>query len=149
MIESAGGGCLTRNFNGRFPDCITIMEALLEFSNESSFEEFEYFLHREFHDTVHCVIGGQMCSDNSAAAPEFFLHHGFVDKIWSDWQRQSVEHTKNEHFTSQTVMMPATNLFPKDMLSLRDQPGCVCVQYRDPGDEIYQTLMGKLSFLYQ
>ena len=78
VIESAGGGCLTRNFNGRYPDCVAVMQAILEFSNASKFEDFEYFLHREFHDAVHCVIGGLMCTDNSAAAPEFFLHHGYM-----------------------------------------------------------------------
>lgn len=143
VIESAGGGCLTRNFDGRFPDCIAVMEAILEFSNASSFDDFENFLHREFHDAVHCVIGGQMCSDDSASTPEFFLHHGFVDKIWSDWQKQSMAHTKNQHFTSQTIKMPGTNHLSKELLDLREQPGCVCVQYRDPGDEIYQTLKGK------
>ena len=30
---------------------------------------------------------GQMCSNDSAAAPEFFLHHGFVDKLWGDWRK--------------------------------------------------------------
>lgn len=134
---------MKRNFNGRFPDCIAIMEALLEFSNATSFEDFEYFLHREFHDAVHCVIGGQMCTDDSASSPEFFLHHAFVDKLWSDWQRQSSEHTKNEHFTSQTVAMPASNYLSKDLLDLSKQPGCVCVKYRDPKDEVYQTLLGK------
>ena len=118
----------------------------MQFSNVSSFEDFEQFLHREFHDSVHCVIGGQMCTDDSASAPEFFLHHGFVDKLWSDWQRQSTEHTKNEFFISQTLKMPATNHLPKDFLNLREQPGCMCVRYRDPGDEIYQTLMGTSSY---
>ena len=27
-----------------------------------------------------------MCLVTSAEAPEFFLHHAFIDKIWSDWQ---------------------------------------------------------------
>ena len=119
----------------------------MQFSNVSSFEDFEQFLHREFHDSVHCVIGGQMCTDDSASAPEFFLHHAFVDKLWSDWQRQSTEHTKNEFFISQTLKMPATNHLPKDFLNLREQPECTCVRYRDPGDEIYQTLMGTSSYL--
>lgn len=143
VIASAGGGCLKRNFNGRFPDCLTVRDAFLEFSSVSAFDDFEHFLHREFHDAVHCVIGGHMCTDNSAASPEFFLHHGFVDKLWSDWQNQNRSHVFIERFMSQTTRMPSTEYFSKDFLDLRDQPGCVCVVYRDPGDEIYAIVNGK------
>lgn len=142
VIPSAGGGCLTRNFNGRYPDCLTVRDAFLEFSNASQFQDFEYFLHREFHDAVHCVIGGLMCTDNSASSPEFFLHHGFVDKLWSDWQKQSNEHMFSQHFTSQTTQMPTTRYLSKEFLDLLNQPGCACVEYRDPSDEIYKTVTG-------
>lgn len=40
------------------------------------------------HDQVHCLIGGTMCTVEFASAPEFFLHHGFIDKIWEDWQKE-------------------------------------------------------------
>ena len=33
-----------------------------------------------------------MCAHNSANAPEFFLHHAFIDKIWADWQEKSTSH---------------------------------------------------------
>lgn len=40
------------------------------------------------HGAIHCAIGGNMCSAQSAGSPEFWIHHGFVDKIWHDWQQQ-------------------------------------------------------------
>lgn len=47
-----------------------------------------------FHGSVHNAIGGTMASGGSAGAPEFFLHHAMVDKVWADWQAQSAEHTQ-------------------------------------------------------
>jgi hypothetical protein len=32
------------------------------------------------------VFAGTMCAQIAAFAPEFFLLHGYVDKLWSDWQ---------------------------------------------------------------
>jgi hypothetical protein len=45
------------------------------------FNDFELSLRGRFHDSVHCMIGGTMCVTDSAGAPEFFLHHGMIDKV--------------------------------------------------------------------
>ena len=39
------------------------------------------------HGTVHMRIGGQMGGASSPSDPIFWLHHGFIDKIWADWQK--------------------------------------------------------------
>ena len=39
------------------------------------------------HGTVHIRIGGQMGGASSPSDPIFWLHHGFIDKIWADWQK--------------------------------------------------------------
>ena len=75
-----GPDCLTRNFNGNPPDEIDLIEVL----NITDFTEFELALRVELHDNVHCQIGAIMCTAESASAPEFFLHHTFIDKIWED-----------------------------------------------------------------
>lgn len=113
-------------------------------SNVSDFERFEFFLRLEFHDLVHCVIDGTMCTFDSAAAPEFFLHHGFVDKIWWDWQRQSVDHMFNQYFVSQTQRMPGTVYRSHDLLDLNNQPGCVCAEYVPSRSTVYTDLQSKL-----
>ena len=59
-----------------------VKRLIMDNANVSHFERFQFLLRFEFHDLVHCVIDGTMCTPDSASAPEFFLHHGFVDKIW-------------------------------------------------------------------
>ena len=41
----------------------------------------------DLHASVHNWVGGDMA--NPAKSPDdplFFLHHGFIDKVWADWQ---------------------------------------------------------------
>lgn len=41
-----------------------------------------------YHGDIHMHVGGTMRNPNgSPADPVFFLHHGYVDKIWRDWQK--------------------------------------------------------------
>ena len=115
--------------------------------NPSDFENFEFLLRIEFHDLVHCVIEGTMCTNDSASAPEFFFHHGFVDKIWWDWQKQSRNHTFNEFFVSQTTLMLSTMYRSKDFLDLNNQPGCVCAEYQPSRSKIYSTLQSESLFV--
>jgi tyrosinase len=37
------------------------------------------------HNRVHVWVGGQMLQTVSPNDPVFFLHHTFIDKLWSDW----------------------------------------------------------------
>jgi tyrosinase len=39
------------------------------------------------HNRVHVWVGGQMTSGVSPNDPVFWLHHCFIDKLWSDWQK--------------------------------------------------------------
>ncbi|RKP09212.1 hypothetical protein THASP1DRAFT_11037, partial [Thamnocephalis sphaerospora] len=41
------------------------------------------------HGNVHNGIGDQFMGMRSPEDPIFFLHHGFVDKLWADWQKTS------------------------------------------------------------
>jgi len=72
------------------------------------------------HDHVHCIIDGTMCTTNSALAPEFFLHHGFIDKIWHDWQMVDPTHV-NAYSGSNVATMPGTATRPIDMFDLTAQ----------------------------
>ena len=79
--------------------------------------------------TVHFWTG-HMCSFDSAAAPEFALHHSFMDKIWTDWQRRSRAHL-NAHFPRVATNMPGTGgLHPRDVLDNSRLPGGVRVDYQ-------------------
>jgi tyrosinase len=40
----------------------------------------------QLHNRVHVWIGGNMLLMTSPNDPVFFLHHCFIDKVWSEWQ---------------------------------------------------------------
>ena len=143
LPASTGGGCLRRDFRGTIPDAVAVQDLILT-NDASNFGNFEDELRFLFHDNVHCRIHGTMCSRNSATAPEFFLHHGFVDKIWWDWQRRSNAHKFHTFFTSQLGSMPSTPYRSRDFLDLNNQPGCVCAEYVDPRSSVYTTIKGEL-----
>ena len=132
--------CLTRAFDGNPPGETQLM-ALLDFDD---FFDFEPMLRGNMHDTVHCQILGTMCSRESASAPEFFLHHVFVDKIWDDWQKKSPAH-KYAYFPSVEENMPRTELRPAQLIDLSNQPGGVSVEYEpyEPEEKIREKFAGK------
>ena len=142
LPASAGGGCLRRDFSGTAPDAIAVQKLVTSNSKLVDFENFEQLLRVQFHDLVHCVINGTMCSLDSASAPEFLLHHGFVDKIWVDWQKQSNAHKFNTYFLSQTALMTSTPYRSKDLLDLKNQPGCVCAEYVNPRNSAFGRIKG-------
>ena len=72
-----------------------------------------------------------MCSGKSAEAPEFFFHHGFIDKIWSDFQKKGPSH-KWAYFPSIKKKMVAIPFFPKDLIDNKNLPYGVKVCYDDP-----------------
>lgn len=90
-----------------------------------------------------------MCLDTSAEAPKFFLHHGFIDKIWSDWQEKSRGHL-TVHFCNMTSLMIGTGYRAGDFLdnlNLPDieRPGWrTCVLYDDPTQPVYREVMQRL-----
>lgn len=85
-----------------------------------------------------------MCSQESASAPEFFLHHGFIDKIWDDWQKKSLAH-KYAFFPTVQENMTGTDLTPVELIDLSTQPGGVSAEYEPykPEQKIRAELAGK------
>lgn len=135
LIPSAGGGCLKREFYGRFATAADVIVLL----NEKNLIHFQS-VWESYHNDVHNNIGGTMPTTNAAAAPEFFEHHGFVDKVFSDWQKKGYDET---YFKTITTKMPATDYYPRDLLDLENQPGNVCVKYEDPQSEAFLRLKSR------
>jgi hypothetical protein len=77
--SAAAPRCLKREFAGNPPDSVALV-MLLNLPS-SRFNDFELTLRVNLHNTVHCLIGGTMCTTDNANAPEFFLHHSFIDKV--------------------------------------------------------------------
>ena len=106
---------------------------MIQASNMSGFEET---LRVNLHNDVHCAIDGTMCDSNhtSSYAPEFFLHHGFIDKLWWDWQSKGDEYMYHEFFNDQTEQMIGTDYYPREFLNLHKMPGDagdVCAAYEE------------------
>ena len=96
----------------------------------SKFTEFECRIRACLHNIVHYNVGGTMFTFNSAAAPEFFLHHSMVDKIWNDWQKKGPAY-KNAYFRTVTQLLPCTSNRPSELIDLSNLPGGVRVEYEE------------------
>ena len=144
-----GPRCLARMFKGNPPDTVAVQEVLK--TAAVNFSDFELMLRVNLHDLVHCLIDGTMCSLDSAAAPEFFLHHGFIDKLWDDWQKKSEAH-KNAFFSTVNESMPGTQVLPREVIDISSQPGGVRVEYQATQNaaSVLPLLRGKLGgFLFK
>ena len=146
--------CLRRSFReaeGPLQPIVPGTEAVdaLMALEASEMTEFEETLRVDLHNDVHCAIDGTMCYTVSAYAPEFFLHHGFIDKLWWDWQSKGDEYMYHEFFNDQTEQMIGTDYYPREFLNLHEMPGDagdVCAAYQE---HIAMNLKGLLfSLLY-
>ena len=63
------------------------------------------------HGDVHMQIGGIMANLRSPADPFFWLHHGFIDKVWADWQKSD----NGTDPTNATSSMPRSPALPKQV----------------------------------
>ncbi|GGK20922.1 tyrosinase [Pilimelia terevasa] len=52
----------------------------------AEFAEFTEALEEGPHNAVHVALGGHMASGASPNDPVFWLHHCFLDRLWSRWQ---------------------------------------------------------------
>lgn len=138
--------CLKRNFNGNPPGEVELTLLLdIPPTPQSSFLEFEGLLRGQFHDNVHCLINGTMCTHDAASAPEFFLHHGMIDKIWEDWQKQSSTH-RTVYFSNITSGMTATGgVLPSAVLHNLALPGGIRVMYKEKKDPGLLRISKKLK----
>ena len=129
VSETIGNGCLKRYFNlaCSLPDK-NATEKVIEGRN---FTQFERTIRETFHPALHDCIGGHMSAQSSASfTPEFWVHHGFIDKLWSDWQNKGHAY-KFQYFKNVAFEMPATSRFPWEFLDNDNLPGNVMITYLD------------------
>jgi tyrosinase len=83
---------------------------------ESSFEGFSTAI-ESLHATVHNWVGGTMANiKKSPKDPLFFLHHGFIDKVWHDWQVAN----PNAIYPTNNVHEPYESSTVSDVLDISD-----------------------------
>ena len=132
---SNGNNCLRRSRSGGVPTPAQVA-ALLAWP-AASFGSFASQIDG-MHGGVHCSISGTMCTLGSANAPEFFLHHGNMDRLWAKWQKQSPAHQSAYGPALNTPMTPASlagGYTPKEMLDIGHHPDNsdgICVTYVEP-----------------
>ena len=133
---------------------IAVYLVQLQPGSPAGFHTFELNLRVNLHDTVHCRVGGIMCRRASANAPEFFLHHAFIDKIWANWQEYSNEHM-SVHFQNIRSTMTETGYSPADYIDSVDLPNPgrfgrrtgqrTCVLYQDPTPSVFREVLQRLD----
>jgi tyrosinase len=128
------GACLTRNMNlgASFATLTDLQQLFNTYPNPiaSDYNGVRVGLEAGpgMHNTVHCSIGGNMCTSYAAASPEFLLHHCNIDKNWASWQAQSSAHM-SAYSGDPTIPMPGLSVVPNDMFDLNNQPGNIKVCY--------------------
>ena len=115
------GRCLQRRFGGGSAASVESMSSQL-FDRYPAASDYDRFRNRlehgpGLHDSIHCLVGGTMCSARAANDPIFFLIHAGVDKIWHMWQQKSTEH-KNAYTGTTGIdeILPAAAYTPREML---------------------------------
>lgn len=143
------------SYTAKPPDIIAVY--LTKAYSPRQFRQFELELRANLHDTLHCNVGGTMCNQYSANAPEFFLHHAFIDKIWADWQEKGTEHM-DVYFRDlpSRTRMQAAQFHPQDYIDTlylphpdvnRRNAENICVIYKDPVHPMYDEVMSRLESL--
>ena len=126
-------GCLIRKFNLKSYKKVATEKEVRDLVN-SPFQEFETFeiqVRQWLHNAIHNAVGGTMAQKESSSAPEFWFHHGFLDKIWFDWQKRGAAF-KFHYFRSVRTPMPgADHHFGREYMDLANQPMCVRAVYDD------------------
>jgi hypothetical protein len=81
--------CIVRTFNGGSGSHIPALWGWEPIKSAvftaTTYDQFRISLEGP-HGNVHNGINGQFASMRSPDDPIFWLHHSFVDKLWSDWQ---------------------------------------------------------------
>ncbi|KAL9984350.1 hypothetical protein ACROYT_G006634 [Oculina patagonica] len=128
--EMIGEGCLKRNFNIACP--LPSKVEIQKMTNEENFTTFEKYIRDKIHPAFHDCVGGHMLKHHFASfTPEFWIHHSFIDKLWTDWQIKRGNHTF-EYFTNVEFEMPLSGRFPWELLDNHNLPGEIRITYEKP-----------------
>ena len=107
----------------------------------SEFFQMDGWIREQFHNNIHNRIGGNMADGTASGTPEFFLHHATLDKLWKDWQDQSLAH-KFAYFPFSNAHLLGTPYDAMDYVDSYALPGGDRVEYVDSEKhkEVYARL---------
>lgn len=106
--------CLRRSFsNGNGIGAFYATEIIQSMVRSStSYASFESVFEAGPHGTVHANIGGDMAQMESPNDPIFWLHHAYVDKIWTEFQSANPANAtayngiQNPQINSTNILLP-------------------------------------------
>ncbi|KAI8806114.1 hypothetical protein BJ742DRAFT_740718 [Cladochytrium replicatum] len=130
--------CLGRKWSGGSAKINPVYpsDAVMAMLNSGDFSKVSPSVEGGPHAAVHNGIGGDMAFMYSTADPVFFLHHGYVDRLWWYWQTSCPAWARNFNGTgadSDHVLRPYTETV-SDVFSTTDGP--FCYRYtKSPGDK--------------
>jgi len=110
-------GCLSRTLSGTL--ATSMQEGVVLAMSNANYVAFTDALETQIHNLVHVRVGGTMLQTWSPEAPEFFLHHGHIDKLWDDWQKKSNAHLNAYSFPLNSVMPVAFGATPAQFNNLK------------------------------
>lgn len=124
---SAGGGCIKREFN--FSCSLPNLQKVRDLIQLENFTLFEQTVREQFHTKFHDCVGGTMLHHSTASfSPEFWLLHGFIDKLWADWQKKGVTF-QFQYYTEIYFAMPGSGQFSWEYLDQDNLPGGLRIVY--------------------
>jgi hypothetical protein len=158
VYQTLDGRCLYRRFNSLRILPTTVAVSQIQALNASDVEEWHTNIEGTIHNQFHCSVGGTMCTIQSAEAPEFFLHHGFVDKLWADWQADSQDKydcvlapDRDEVLIELSQRLSPHNnsvWYSSHMLNMTSLPLNTCIIYEESTNNRAQQIhaaLGKMS----
>jgi len=102
------------------------------------------------HSYPHSWIGGDMKTMQSPNDPIFYFHHGFIDKLYDDWQREDNSRFKEYLGTnhdgsaaSMSDMLPFLNAKAKQAMRISS----LCYTYQQPEEELRRRTLPLLAEL--
>ena len=119
--------CLRRAFKGHTPSRNSVRRTLELPSYR--FKDFDIQIRHNFHDRVHNIIGGTMCTHYAGDTPEFFFHHSFLDKIWFTWQEKSEKHKWVHFLQRNSSKMLGSDYTQYDLTDSHNLPRCTKIKY--------------------
>ncbi|KAI9598682.1 hypothetical protein BDF19DRAFT_431116 [Syncephalis fuscata] len=130
-------GCLARDFNNNntyvgntITPFYTQEQTVNLLTKHGNFDDFSSRLEAVPHAYVHNGIGGGFSTMNSPNDPLFYMHHGFLDKLWADWQNtySNVTHPLGTIIKPDYLLEP-WNVTAGSMLYTVDD---LCYRYANP-----------------
>ena len=117
-------GCLQRSGDSVLGALYSPEQLSQIMDNSPDYASFRSNLEMGPHGSVHISIGGDMAQMYSPNDPIFFMHHGYIDFLWFDWQTKAPKRN-SEYQSSTSATITGFNVPISSVLNVED----LCYSY--------------------